>query len=72
MVEDHYVDPTRESFDAFKALPRDVPINMLNLLRFHEQEKGEKAQARVEKGGSQSPGGCSDIPVDSFWRNRRT
>ena len=29
-----YIDPTRESFDAFKALPRDTPINMLNLLRF--------------------------------------
>ena len=36
MAEDRYLDPTRESFDAFKALPRDVPINMLNLLRFHE------------------------------------
>ncbi|WP_417620926.1 DUF1330 domain-containing protein [Parasphingorhabdus sp.] len=35
MAEDRYLDPTRESFDAFKALPRDVPINMLNLLRFH-------------------------------------
>lgn len=32
-----FVDPTRESFDAFKALPRDVPINMLNLLRFRGQ-----------------------------------
>ena len=36
MSEDRYLDPTRESFDAFKALPRDEPINMLNLLRFHE------------------------------------
>lgn len=36
MAEDRYLDPTRESFDAFKALPRDVPINMLNLLQFHE------------------------------------
>ena len=35
MTEDRYLDPTREAFDAFKALPRDVPINMLNLLRFH-------------------------------------
>ncbi len=34
MADDIYLDPTRESFDAFKALPRDVPINMLNLLRF--------------------------------------
>ncbi len=35
MAEERYLDPTREHFDAFKALPRDVPINMLNLLQFH-------------------------------------
>jgi uncharacterized protein (DUF1330 family) len=34
MAEDLYMDPTRASFDAFKALPRDTPIHMLNLLRF--------------------------------------
>lgn len=34
MAEDLYVDPSRASFDAFKALPRDTPIHMLNLLRF--------------------------------------
>jgi uncharacterized protein (DUF1330 family) len=34
---DAYIDPTREAFDAFKALPRDTPINMLNLLRFKAQ-----------------------------------
>jgi uncharacterized protein (DUF1330 family) len=28
------VDPTRAQFDAFKALPRDTPIQMLNLIRF--------------------------------------
>ena len=27
------VDPTRAQFDAFKALPRDQPIQMLNLVR---------------------------------------
>jgi uncharacterized protein (DUF1330 family) len=31
-----FVDPTREAFDAFKALPRDTPLNMLNLVQFHE------------------------------------
>jgi len=36
MSQDHFVDPSREGFDAFKALPRDTPINMLNLLRFRE------------------------------------
>ena len=27
------IDPTREQFDAFKGLPRDAPIQMLNLVR---------------------------------------
>jgi len=27
------IDPTRDQFDAFKALPRDTPIQMLNLIR---------------------------------------
>lgn len=27
------VDPSRAQFDAFKALPRDTPIQMLNLIR---------------------------------------
>jgi uncharacterized protein (DUF1330 family) len=35
-MNDAYIDPTREAFDLFKSLPRDVPINMLNLLRFNE------------------------------------
>ena len=35
-MTDAYIDPTREAFDFFKSLPRDVPINMLNLLRFNE------------------------------------
>jgi len=28
-----YIDPTRQQFDIFKALPRDHPIEMLNLVR---------------------------------------
>ena len=32
-----HVDPTRAQFDAFKDLPRDTPIAMLNLLRFRER-----------------------------------
>ena len=27
------VEPSRAQFDAFKALPRDTPIQMLNLIR---------------------------------------
>lgn len=31
-----HTDPTREQFDAFKALPRDAPVLMLNLIRLRE------------------------------------
>ncbi len=37
MIEALFVDPSRAHFDAFKALPRDQPIQMLNLLRFREK-----------------------------------
>ena len=35
-MSEKHVDPTRDQFDAFKALPRSDPIAMLNLLRFRE------------------------------------
>lgn len=31
-----YIDPSRANFEAFKALPRDEPIHMLNLLRYRD------------------------------------
>lgn len=31
-----YVDPDRDQFDAFKALDRDTPIEMLNLVTFND------------------------------------
>jgi uncharacterized protein (DUF1330 family) len=31
-----YIDPSREHFKAFKDLPRDTPIHMLNLIRLGE------------------------------------
>ncbi len=30
------IDPEREQFEAFKKLPRDMPINMLNLVKLKE------------------------------------
>jgi uncharacterized protein (DUF1330 family) len=36
-MTDAYIDPEREAFDAFKALPRDEPIWMLNLVRFRQR-----------------------------------
>jgi len=32
-----HIDPTRPQFEAFKALPRDTPLNMLNLIRVRAQ-----------------------------------
>ncbi|UTW56889.1 DUF1330 domain-containing protein [Kordiimonas sp. SCSIO 12610] len=36
-----YVDPTREAFELFKNLPRDVPVNMINFLRFRKHARYE-------------------------------
>ena len=35
-MSEAHVDPTRAAFDAFKALPRDEPIWMLNLVRYRD------------------------------------
>ncbi len=42
----YYIDPERDQFDAFKALPRDEPVMMLNFLRFRDKavyEDGREA-----------------------------
>jgi len=42
----YYIDPERDQFDSFKALPRDQPIMMLNFLRFSDKavyEDGREA-----------------------------
>ena len=36
-MSDAHVDPERAQFDAFKALPRDEPVEMLNLVRFRDR-----------------------------------
>ncbi|MBL8650009.1 MAG: DUF1330 domain-containing protein [Sphingopyxis sp.] len=35
-MTDQHVDPGRAQFEAFKALPRDTKIHMLNLVRFRD------------------------------------
>lgn len=50
MVEDRFVDPSRENFDAFKALPRDTPIHMLNLVRFRDKAEYPVDHANAGKG----------------------
>jgi len=36
MHDDHYVDPERAAFEQFKLLPRDEPVEMLNLVRYRD------------------------------------
>lgn len=31
-----HIDPSRENWQAFKDLPRDTPIHMLNLIKFRD------------------------------------
>ena len=40
----NHVDPDRDQFEAFKQLPRDEPVMMLNMLRFREQAAYEDGQ----------------------------
>jgi len=32
-----YIDPSRENWEAFKQLPRDTPIQMVNLIKYREK-----------------------------------
>jgi len=48
----HYVDPTRAAFDAFKSLPRDMPINMLNLIRYRDTAAYPDGHENAGKGWS--------------------
>lgn len=44
----NHIDPERAQFEAFKSLPRDEPIMMLNCLRFHDKARYE--DGRVASG----------------------
>ena len=57
------IDPTREQFDAFKALPRDQPIQMLNLIRL-------KARADYPQGHPNHGKGMSGL--DAYREYGRT
>lgn len=80
MTDEHFIDPTRESFAAFKALPRDTPIHMLNLLRFRAQaaypadhafaSRGlTGAEAYAEYGRSSAPA-FARVGGQIVWRGR--
>jgi len=47
-MTDAYIDPDRAAWDAFKALPRDKPIQMLNLIRL--RDRAEYPQGHPDHG----------------------
>jgi uncharacterized protein (DUF1330 family) len=36
-IDEAYIDPTREQFGAFRAIEREGPVAMLNLVRFRDR-----------------------------------
>ncbi len=49
-MTESYVDPTRAAFDLFKSLPRDTPINMLNLVRYRDLAAYPEGHEHAGKG----------------------
>lgn len=47
-----YIDPSRANFEAFKALPREEPIHMLNLLQYREEAAYPEDHEHASKGWS--------------------
>ena len=47
-----FIDPSRANFEAFKALPRDEPIHMLNLLTYRDQAEYPTGHGHAGKGWS--------------------
>ncbi len=73
---DQFVDPERAQFDAFKALPRDTEIHMLNLVRLRASAKYtqelsgqyETGQEAYEAYGRQSGPVFSRVGGSILWR----
>lgn len=49
-MNDCHIDPERAQFEAFKALPRDTPIHMLNLVRFKDRAAYPADHQLADKG----------------------
>jgi len=70
-----YIDPEREQFEVFKALPRDVPVMMLNLLQFRERAAYEDGRAVTGK-AAYAAYGRESAPIfhrvggEITWRGR--
>ncbi|MFN9632541.1 MAG: DUF1330 domain-containing protein [Erythrobacteraceae bacterium] len=80
MACETYIDPSPANFQAFKELPRDTPINMLNLLLYrdlaeypegHEHAgKGWSGQRAYEEYGKTSGPIFQRVGGSILWRGR--
>jgi uncharacterized protein (DUF1330 family) len=52
MKAETFIDPTREAFDAFKSLPRDQPIHMLNMICYNDKARYPDGHPNAAKGWS--------------------
>lgn len=51
-MTEFYIDPSPENFQAFKDLPRDTPIHMLNLLRYRDLAEYPEGHEHANKAWS--------------------
>lgn len=61
-----YVDPSRENWQAFKDLPRDRPIHMLNLIKF--RDLAEYPEGHPNHGKGLTGREAYDIYLEGFQR----
>ena len=71
----NYIDPERNQFEAFKALPRDEPVMMLNLLRFQERAvypdgRSSTGRQAYETYGRESAPIFQRVGGQIIWRGR--
>lgn len=67
------IDPSRAQFDDFKSLPRDQPVNMLNLVKLREKagyEDGREASGldAYRAYGRESAPVFSRLGGEIIWR----
>ena len=51
-MTDTFIDPSPANFEAFKNLPRDEPIHMLNLLLYRDEAAYPDGHEHADKGWS--------------------
>ena len=53
-----FVDPDRTQFEAFKALDRDHPIEMLNLVKFRDMAEYNSLPGSISVARGERPLAC--------------